>query len=320
MTIPENLDSSSIKRSVRTHARPGTALPFLFPALLTMSVLSIAPIAYTIYISFTNFDAMHFLSYQFVGLQNFSEMFSAGSPLESIFLPTILWTTMFAFVTTLLNYFVGLILATLLSNRHMREAAFYRALLVVPWAIPSLISILAWQGLLNHSYGQINAMLHAMGLARIAWLSSPFWARVAIIMVNLWAGFPYMMTVSLGALQAIPREMYESAEIDGASRVQQFRYLTLPQIWRLSLPLIIPSFAFNFNNFNAVYLLTSGGPPRPNNPFAGYTDILASAAYKMTLQFNKYDWAAAISVILFIIVGILSFLQMHYTRAFEEVD
>lgn len=320
MTIPEKLVSTPLKQKAHRRRGQGSALPFLFPALLTMSILSIAPIAYTIYISFTNFDAMHFLSYQFVGLQNFQQMFTAGSPLESIFLPTIVWTTVFAFVTTLLNYFVGLVLAVLLSNRHMHEAAVYRSLLVVPWAIPSLISILAWQGLLNHSYGQINAMLHAMGLARIAWLSNPFWARVAIIMVNLWAGFPYMMTVSLGALQAIPREMYESAEIDGASRMQQFKYLTMPQIWKLSLPLVIPSFAFNFNNFNAVYLLTAGGPPRPSNPFAGYTDILASAAYKMTLQFNKYDWAASISVILFIIVGILSFLQMHYTRAFEEVD
>ncbi|SMC03613.1 arabinogalactan oligomer / maltooligosaccharide transport system permease protein [Sulfobacillus thermosulfidooxidans DSM 9293] len=296
------------------------AYAFLAPALITMSLISLAPIGYTIYISFTNFDAFHFMHYQFVGIQNFIALFNPNDPLSGVFIPTLIWTFAFAIITTLVNYFVGLVLAVLLNNKNMPEAPIYRAILIIPWAVPSLISLLAWQGLLNHSYGQINGFLHLLGLQGVDWLGNPFWARISVLMVNLWAGFPYMMTVCLGALQAIGPELYEAAAIDGANRTQQFRYITIPAIWKMTLPLVIPSFAFNFNNFNAVYLLTGGGPPRPTNQFAGYTDILASAAYKMTLTFNKYDWAAAISVVLFIIVGILSWLQMHYTHAFEESD
>ena len=296
------------------------AYAFLSPAITSLAVLSLLPVLYTIYIAFTNFDATHFLSHQFVGLQNFISLFKPGDPLFSVFWPTLEWTFVFAIVATMLNYFVGLFLAIVLSNPHMPESAVYRSLLIVPWAVPSLISLLAWQGLLNQNYGQINGLLHFFGISAINWLGAPFWARVSVLMVNLWAGFPFMMTVTLGALQAIPPELHQAASIDGASKVQQFRYITMPQIWKLSLPLIIPTFAGNFNNFNAVYLLTAGGPPRPTNEFVGYTDILASAAYKMTLTFNLYDWAAAISVILFIIVGCLSYINMRYTRAFEESD
>jgi arabinogalactan oligomer/maltooligosaccharide transport system permease protein len=296
------------------------AYAYMSPAILGISILSIAPILYTVYIAFTNYSAIHFLNFKWVGIQNFIALFDPHDPLESVFIPTLIWTFIWAVLTTLLNYFAGLLLAVLLNNRHMKEAAVYRAILIIPWAVPSLISILAWQGLLNHDYGQINALLHVFGIPRIDWLGSPFWARFACIMVNLWAGFPYMMTVCLGALQAVPQEIYESASIDGASRWQSMRYITVPEVWKITLPLVIPSFAFNFNNFNAVYLLTGGGPPRPTNPFAGYTDILASAAYKMTLTFDKYDWAAAISIVLFVIVGFLTWVNMKYTRAFEEVD
>ena len=293
---------------------------YLAPALISIAVLSIVPILYTVYIAFTNFNAAHFLSYQFVGWHNFRELLTPGNPVSSLFIPTLIWTVTFALVTTILNYVVGLFLAVMLNNRNMKESAIYRSILIIPWAVPGLISVLAWQGLLNDNYGQINALLHSFGIPAVPWLTSPIWAKVAIFVVNLWVGFPYMMTVSLGALQAVPGELYEAASIDGASWRQQFRFVTMPAIWKISLPLLIPSFAFNFNNFNAVYLLTSGGPARSDNPFVGHTDILASAAYKMTLSFNRYDLSATISIILFIIVGLLSWLQMRYTGAFKEDD
>lgn len=296
------------------------AYGYLSPALISISILSLLPILYTVYIAFTNFNQMHFQSYNFVGLQNFKELLNPHNPMSTVFFPTLLWTIEFAVITTLLNYFVGLFLAILLNNKNMREAAIYRALLIIPWAIPSLITMLSWQGLLNDDYGQINALLHTIGLPRVPWLQNPLAARAAIFMVNLWAGFPYMMTVCLGALQAVPGELYEASAIDGATWSKQFRYVTVPAIWKITLPLLIPSFAFNFNNINAVYLLTGGGPARSTNQFVGQTDILASAAYKMTLTFNRYDLASAISIVLFIIVAVLSFLQMKYTRAFEEVD
>lgn len=310
--------AQGVGKKVAVPHKPFVAYGFLAPAILSISVLSLAPMAYAIYIAFTNFSATHFLKYQWVGLANFIALFNPKDPLFSVFIPTLEWTFLFAIVATAVNYFVGLLLAVILSNRLMRESALYRSLLIIPWAVPGLISILAWQGLLNQNYGQINGFLHNFGIPAINWLGSPIWARISVLMVNLWAGFPFMMTASLGALQAVPSELYEAAAIDGASKFEQFRYITLPHIWQLSLPLLIPSFAYNFNNFNAVYLLTGGGPPRPTNMFVGYTDILASAAYKMTLTYNLYDWAAAISVVLFIVVAVLSWLNMRFTQSFKE--
>ena len=279
--------------------------------------------AYNIYIGFTNYDAMHFLKYQFVGFQNFVELLNPNNPLSTLFLPTLAWTVVFAFAVTAFNYVIGLFLAVLLNNKNMRESSVYRALLMISYAVPGVISILAWQGLLNNNYGQINMLLNSVGIASIPWLTSPVWARIAVIMVAVWSGFPYMMMVSLGGLQSISTDLYEAAAIDGASWRQQFTKITMPALWRISVPLLVPSFAFNFNNFNGVYLLTGGGPARSTNQFVGYTDTLASAAYKLTLQFNKYDLASAISIMLFIIVAVFSIVQMKYTgalKAFEEVD
>ncbi len=194
------------------------AYGYLSPALLTICILSIVPIIYTIYISFTNFNQMHFLSYQFVGLQNYEELLNPKDPLSNLFLPTLLWTVTYAVCATGFSYLVGLALAVLLNNKNMREAAVYRTILIIPWAVPTLITMLAWQGLLNDQYGQINALLHGVfGLPRIPWLTSALWARIAIIIANVWAGFPYMMVVCSGALQSIPTDQYEAAAIDGAS-------------------------------------------------------------------------------------------------------
>ncbi|GGH80089.1 arabinogalactan oligomer/maltooligosaccharide transport system permease protein [Pullulanibacillus pueri] len=298
-----------------------SAYGYLAPAIVTISLLSIAPIIYTIYIAFTNFNANHFLDYQFVGFDNFIKLFTPGSPLASVFLPTLLWTFLYAILATFINYGAGLFLAVVLNNKGMKESAIYRTLLIIPWAVPGLISMLIWKGLLNTSFGQINGLLHSLfGMDPIPWLDSPMWAHVSILLVSLWAGFPYMMSVCLGALQSVPTEQYEAASIDGATWFQKFRSITMASVWKISLPLLIPTFAFNFNNFNAVYLLTGGDPARTDNQFAGSTDILASAAYKMTLQFNRYDWAAAISIFLFALVAILSLINMKFTRAFEEVD
>lgn len=293
---------------------------YLAPALITLAVLSIAPIIYTIVIAFTNFNQMHFLHYQFVGFQNFAALFTPSDPMYTVFLPTLVWTFVYSISVTGLSYLVGLFVAVLLNNPKMRESAVYRAILIIPWAVPSLITMLAWQGILNDSYGQLNALLHTVGLPQIPWQLSPFWARLSMVGVNVWAGFPYMMLVCLGALQAVPSDLYEAASIDGANWRQKFRFITMPSIWKVTLPLTIPSFAFNFNNFNASYLLTGGGPPRSDNAFVGYTDILASAAYKMTLNFGRYDLASAISIVLFVIVGILSWLNMRVTGAFKEAD
>lgn len=295
------------------------AYPYLLPALISILLVTVIPIIYTIVISFTNYNMYHLTDFSFVGFANYLEVFSGS--IKDVFFPVLGWTLCFAVISTLGCYSLGFLLAILLNNPRMKEAKIYRALLIVPWALPSTIAILAWQGLLNEQYGGINNFLQALGMTfQIPWLTDPFWARFGIIIVNIWLGFPYMMNVCLGGLQAISPEYYEAARIDGASRFQCFKAITLPVVTKLSVPLLISSFASTFNNFGNIYMITQGGPARIDNQFAGYTDILASTTYKMTTWSNRYDLSATFSVLVFLIIGTLTLINMKMSGAFKEVD
>ena len=295
------------------------AYPYLTPALLSILAVTVVPILYTIVISFTNYNMYHLEEFSFVGFSNYLEVFTGS--IKNVFFPVLGWTLCFAVISTFGSYTVGLLLAILLNNPNMKESKIYRALLIVPWALPSTIAILAWQGLLNEQYGGINNLLHAIGIAyNVPWLTDPLWARMGIIIVNIWLGFPYMMNVCLGGLQSVSPEYYESAKMDGASKFQCFKSITLPMVTKLSIPLVISTFASNFNNFGNIYMITQGGPARIDNQFAGYTDILASTTYKMTTWSNRYDLSATFSVLVFIIVGSLTLLNMHMSGQFKEVD
>ena len=295
------------------------AYPYLLPALLSIVAVTILPIVYTVVISFTNYNMYHLENYEFVGWSNYIEVLSGS--IKSVFFPVLGWTVCFAIISTAGSYAMGMILAVLLNNPHMKESKIYKSILIVPWALPSTIAILAWQGLLNEKYGGINNMLHALGIsADIPWLTDPFWARTGIIIVNIWLGFPYMMNVCLGGLQSISQEYYESAKIDGATKFQCFKKITLPVVTKLSIPLIISSFAANFNNFGNIYMITEGGSARTTNQFAGYTDILASTVYKMTTWSNRYDLSATFSVLVFLIVGTITLINMNLSGSFKEVD
>lgn len=296
----------------------GAAL-YLSPALLSILFVTCIPIVYTVFISFTNYNMFHLNDFSFVGVENYVTVFSGS--IKNVFFPVLGWTVCFAILSTAGSYGMGLILAILLNNPDMKESKLYRAILIVPWALPSTIAILAWQGLLNEEYGGINNLLHALGYAgTIPWLTSPFWARVGIIIVNVWLGFPYMMNVCLGGLQAISQDYYEAAKIDGATRFQCFKRITMPMVTRLSIPLVISTFASNFNNFGNIYMITQGGPARVDNQFVGYTDILASTTYKMTTWSNRYELSATFSVLIFIIVGTFTLINMHLSGSFKEVD
>lgn len=300
----------------RDKAKP---IPFLAPALLSILLLTVVPILFTVVISFTNYNMYHMENPDFVGWVNYANLLTGD--LRPIFLPVFLWTVVFSLISTGGAYLIGLVLAILLNNPHMKETRVYRAILIMPWALPSTIATLSWQGLLNQSYGGINMLLKTMGLpGDTPWLTDPVWARTGILICSLWLGFPYMMNVCLGALQGLSPAYFEAAEIDGASRWQMFRTITLPLITRSSIPLVISSFAFNFNNFGNIYMITAGGPPRPDTQYAGYTDILASAGYKMTTVSNRYDLSAALSVLVFLVIGTLTLVNMKASRSFEEVN
>lgn len=291
--------------------RPLLPYAYIAPALVLMSVLSLLPNLYSVYLAFTNFSLYHYSDYRFVGLRNFVTILSGDEIKE--FARVLGWTLVWAGGSVVLSIGMGLFLAMGLNKPEIRFRNLYRTLFIVPWAIPAFISVLMWQGLLNSNEGAINQIL---GL-KIAWLDDPGWARVSVLVVNVWLGFPFMMTVCLGALQSIPRELYESASVDGAPAWRQFFQITMPMIRSAMLPVLISSFAFNFNQFTAIYLLTKGGPAVAGST-AGATDILITYSYKLAFGLYQYGMACAYAIIIFLIVASLSGINFRLTGAFED--
>lgn len=260
----------------------------------------------------------------YVGSKNFLRIVK-DPKVSGPFLQIFLWTFLWALLSVVLSLAVGLPFALILNDKNVKGRNLYRTLLIIPWAIPVFISALVWRnGLLNESYGLINKfLLPLFGLNPIRWMNDAFWARVGVLLVNIWLTFPYMMTISLGALQGIPPELYEVAMIDGAGRFKRFTAITFPFIMAVIAPLLVSSFAFSFNNFTIIYLITAGGPPIPGSTTpTGYTDILISYVYKLAFEAGRgqdFGFASAISIMIFFLVGGISFLNFKFSGAFEEV-
>ena len=253
----------------------------------------------------------------YVGFRNFGRIIH--DPLvRKPFLRVFVWTFAFATLTVLISFAFGLFLAITLDKSGMGFQRWYRALLIIPYAIPGFLSLLVWRGLLNDDFGVVNKLLHV----HIAWLFGANWAKVAVILVSVWLTFPYFFLVSLGALQSIPQELTEAARVDGGSAWQVFRKVTLPLLLVVVAPLMIASFAFNFNNFGNIYFLTGGGPAASDNSVAGSTDILISYTYKLAFaagKGNDYALASAVAIIIFFIVGTISMITFWKTKALENV-
>ncbi len=253
-----------------------------------------------------------------VGTKNFTDIFTNERYSEAM--PRVfVWTVVYAFSSVFLTFAVGVLVALLFNTPVMRGRKIYRSMMIIPYAIPGFLSILIWKGLLNDQWGTINTLT---GLD-INWLTDPNMAKISILLVNTWLGFPYMFLVATGALQAIPAELKEAAAVDGANRFQIFRNVTLPLLMVATGPLLVGSFSFNFNNFNQIYLLTGGGPMLPNSKSAaGATDILISYTYKLAFasgKGNNYGLSAAVSIIIFFIVGGLSFWSFRRSKALENM-
>lgn len=258
-----------------------------------------------------------------IGLKNFVQIFT--NPLiTKPFIRVFIWTFIWAFMGTLTTFSLGLAAALLLNDRELKLRKLYKSLLILPYAIPVFISALMWRGFFNTSVGIINTKIFEplFGLA-IPWFQDPLLAKIAVLIVNLWLGFPYMMVISLGALQSIPPELYAAARVDGASVFQQFRKITLPLLMVSVAPLLIGNFAFNFNNFNNIYLVTQGDPPMAGANTAGATDILISYTYKLAFGgqgATYYGLSAAIAIIIFLIIGTISAVNFKFTGALEEIS
>jgi len=290
-----------------------TAYTYLLPALIAITVVTIIPAIYNIYISFTNYGLFHYKDFQFIGLANFIEIFSMKSPFFSVLGWTFTWT----FLSSVLNVMAGLGIALLLNHPGLKERNLYRALLIIPWALPGVLSIQMWHSMMG-SEGILNQILNVFGLEGVKWLTHQTWARFSVLTVNVWLSFPYFMVISQAALKSIPEELYEAAHTDGGSRLQIFRYITAPLLKRIMLPLFVTQIAFQFNNFNLIYLLTGGGPRQSMGEYFGATDILVSYTFNLMREVQRYGLTAAYGVITFFMTILLMLCSMKFTNAMGE--
>lgn len=270
--------------------------------------------------AFTPKLAYRINDYHVIGFGNFAAIFAKAS---TVLFPVFIWNVIFAAGAVLVGVIPGLILGLLLNNKELKLRGFYRTAMIVSWAMPVVISAQIWQGMLNVNFGPINRLLGLLGSYPVPWLTDPEWAKVGLFLATLWLGLPYWMTATLGALSTISDDVYEAAKIDGASPGQTLANITLPLLRQPFIPLILGSFAYNFNNFGTVFLLTGGGPAAPDRPStAQATDILISWAYKTAFQTdggNAYGLGGAISICIFVLTVAISMINFRFTGALKDV-
>ncbi|MBU0551177.1 sugar ABC transporter permease [Myxococcota bacterium] len=296
-------------RSLRSPHR--AAFAYIAPAMIGMSVLILVPFAFGFGLAFFRFNGQ---TSEFVGLSHFAHILASSGyaithPLS--FYYTLFVTVMWTALNVALHVSIGLGIALILREPTLRFKGVYRVLLIVPWAVPNYITALIWRGMFNAEYGLINHGLSALGLEKIQWFSAPLTAFAANLITNTWLGFPFMMVVALGALQSIPRDLYEAADVDGADGWQKFKLITLPLLRPALLPAIILGSVWTFNMFNIIYLVSQG---RPNNS----TDILIVEAYRVAFEQERYGYAAAYSVLIFLLLLLYSRITERVSKAAEE--
>ena len=266
------------------------ALMFLAPAATVLLLVVAYPFLYNIGMSFTNWNMYHFRDPSFNGLHNYGRLFMEER-FWTILGKTFLWTG----VNLVFHFTLGLG-AALLLNRHLPGRPIYRALLILPWAMPQYISALTWRGMFNLEFGAVNLLLGKIGVEPVGWFSGEGAAFSAAIITNIWLGFPFIMVVALGGLQSIPGELYEAARIDGAGAWRRFRSITLPMLKPVLMPALVLGTIWTFNNLNVIWLVTNQGEP------ADKSHILVTYVYKAAFTYYRYGYAAAFSVLIFLIL------------------
>ena len=290
----------------RGSRRPRPAHAYIAPALTGMAVLTLYPILYGIWLAFTDADQTRLGDTSLVGLANFADVFLAPGAWR-LFLFTLTW----ALSNVICHVLLGLGLALVLNRPGLAGRTVYRTILLLPWAIPGYISILAWQGMLQ-SDGLLNAILGT----NLNLLASPGSARLMVIVANIWLGVPFMMVVFSAALQSLPGDMYEAARVDGIGARERLLHLTLPNLRGTLAPVSLLGFIWTFNSFTTIYLMTGG------NPYVGFgepgaTDILVTHVYSVAFEFGYYGVAAAWSLLIFLLLAGLSWFYLRATRATE---
>jgi len=256
-----------------------------------------------------------------IGISNFVEFFTSPA-LRGPLLLIAIWNFVYPLLAVLSQFGLGLFIALLFNDPTFPGRKLIRSFLILPFTIPSLITILIWRGMLNSEVGIINRILFQLFNISPEWFADRWLAKFAIVLVALWLGFPYFMLISMGALQSIPPEIYNAAMVDGANAWQRFKSITLPLVLVALGPLLLASYVHNFNNFTLMFLL--GGPPIAGTPTpANHTDILISYVYRLAFEGGRgqnFGLASAISIIIFFIVFFLTLIQFRYTNMWEEVS
>ncbi len=306
----------------------GKAFPVLglTPTVLLVVFFVMVPLVFSACVAFTNYSSPNNIppnnTVDWVGFDNFIAMFGGSTTWAGAFWRVAAWTLVWGALATFTCYFGGMIMAVVLKDSKFKIAPMFRAIFVLPYAVPAVLSMLIWTNLLNGSFGVVNRTLMEIGLISnaIPWLSDPWLAKFTCVLINLWAGFPYFMLLISGSMTAISEDVYEAATIDGASKFQLFRKITLPLIMYQTAPLIIMSFTHNINNFGAIFFLTMGRPYVGDSTVtsAGGTDILVTWIYNLTVKLLKYNYASVIAVVIFVVLVPFAVFNFARTKSYQE--
>lgn len=281
------------------------------PALVILIGVVVYPFIYNVILSLSNMNLRHIRDWEIVGFRNYIKVFTEPSQPDFyvIFIKTVIWTV----VNLIFHVTIGVFLALVLNQKEIRGKGIFRTILVLPWAVPQLIVALTWRGMFNYEYGSINQILAKVGIPAVEWLRGPAEAFIAVIITNVWLGFPFMMVIALGALQSIPKDLYEAADIDGASWHHKLKTITIPLIKPVMVPAITLGTIWTFNNLNIIWLVSNAGEPSDS------THILVSFVYKAAFNFYRYGYGAALSMIIFFILVAFSLFFMKKTKAVDTV-
>lgn len=306
----------------------GKAFPILglAPALGLVIFFVIIPLIFSITVGFTNWSLPDHLTpgapINWVGLKNYFNMFGGDSSWTSAFGRVALWTVIWGFAATFTCYFGGMVLATFLYEAKLKITPVFRAILILPYAIPSILTLKVWQNLLNGSTGVINKTLKELGIIskNIYWLNDTTLVKVVCIVINMWVGVPYFMLLITGQMTAISSDVFEAATIDGANKFQIFKSITLPLVLYQTIPLVIMSFTHNINNFGAIYFLTGGDPKVADSTTtgAGATDLLVTWIYKLTMNELKYCNASVLAMLVFVVMAPFAIFNFRNTKSYKE--
>ncbi|MDF5527873.1 ABC transporter permease subunit [Vibrio parahaemolyticus] len=318
--LDEGRPLNSLPVQYRNVINAGFPYLMISPGFILLVFVVVFPIIFGFAIGFTNYNLYNSPPAKlvdWVGLKNFFNIFQINL-WRNTFIDVLQWTVVWTLVASTLQCTVGVLLAILVNQKDLKFKPLIRTIFILPWAVPGFVTILIFTGMFNDSFGVINnVILDFFGIEPKAWLTDPFWTKVALIMIQTWLGFPFVFAMTTGVLQAIPNDLYEAATMDGASKLQQLRTITLPLVLYSIAPILITQYTFNFNNFNIIYLFNNGGPAVIGSN-AGGTDILVSWIYKLTMSSSQYGIASAITLLLSIFVVGIALWQFRMTKSFKE--